>query len=111
MKDAVVVKGWELLMDYEGRNYTGDVWVDQSIGYLSFAMEEHNLFECMFDGRNYALQRQMGFKNWMYLFDLLEGYKSYGYDGNHQHFRTFGLILLATRPRHPRESRASKEGK
>lgn len=77
LKDAVVVKGWELLMDYEGRKYTGDVWVDQSIGYLSFAMEEQNLFECMFDGRNYELQRELGFKNWMYLLHLLEGYEGF----------------------------------
>ena len=77
LKDAVVVKGWELLMDYEGREYTGDVWVDQSIGYLNFAMEEQNLFQCMFDGRNYELQREMGFKNWMYLFALLEDYQGF----------------------------------
>lgn len=77
LKDAVVVRGWDVLMDYEARMYTGDVWVDQSIGYLNFATDEHNLFQCMFDGRNVELQRKKGFENWIYLLRMLEEYEGF----------------------------------
>jgi len=79
LKDAVVVKGWDTLMEYEGKHYTGDAWVDQSIGYIRFATDETKLFHCMFDGRNLELQRQRGFKNWIYLLKLLKNYE--GFEG------------------------------
>ena len=74
LKDAVVGEGWKKLMHYEGLKFTGDVWVDQSIGYIAFAVDETNLFHSMFDGRNIELQKQLGLKNWVYLTEMLEDY-------------------------------------
>jgi len=74
LQDEVVKKGWEILYTYESKKYTGDVWVDQSVGYVRFAKKEKNLFLCMFDGRNLELQRKMLREHWLYLSSLLEGY-------------------------------------
>lgn len=77
LKDAVVLKGWELLMEYETKEYTGDAWVNQSLGYISFAMAEKNLFYCMFDGRNVELQRKMLLAHWNYLAEFLKDYEGF----------------------------------
>ena len=79
LKDAVVINGWGLLMAYEGRSYTGDVWVDHSMGYIQFAMDEENLFFCMFDGRNIELQRKMALAHWKFLYVGLKDYP--GFEG------------------------------
>ncbi len=77
LKDEVVRKGWELIMDYESKQYTGDAWVDQSIGYVYFARAERQLFASMFDGRNLELQRKMLLEHWNYLTKLLDGYQGF----------------------------------
>jgi len=77
LKDAVAVKAWHLLMEFETRHYTGDVWVDQSMGYISFAMAENNLFHCMFDGRNNELQLEMRVLHWNRLTESLKGYEKF----------------------------------
>ena len=75
LKDAVTMKGWETLMAYEKKTYTGDVWVDQSMGYIRFAMEQRHLFYAMFDGRNVELQSKMLWKHWQSLVESLEDYQ------------------------------------
>jgi AcrR family transcriptional regulator len=77
LKDEVVRKGWALIIDYESKQYTGDVWVDQAIGYVRFAQKEKNLFICMFDGRNLKLQRKMLREHWSYLSRLLDDYEAF----------------------------------
>jgi AcrR family transcriptional regulator len=77
LQDEVVIKGFELLHEYESMEYIGDAWVDQAIGYVCFAKKETNLFMCMFDGRNLELHREMLFKHWQNLSDLLEGYPAF----------------------------------
>ncbi len=77
LKDAVAIKGWYLLMEYETKQYTGDVWVDQSMGYITFAMEENNLFHCMFDGRNNDLQLKMRIIHWDRLTKALTDYNDF----------------------------------
>lgn len=77
LKDAVVVKGWEVLMAGETKAYTGDVWVDQSLSYIKFAMAQKRIFYCMFDGRNIELQREMTLKHWDYLLGFLNHYKGF----------------------------------
>ncbi len=77
LKNAVVVKAWHLLMEYETRHYTGDAWVDQSMGYISFAMAENNLFHCMFDGRDNDLQLKMRIIHWNRLTESLQDYKDF----------------------------------
>ncbi len=86
LKDAVVLKGWDMLMEYEIKQYTGDVWVDQSIGYISFAMAEKKLFYCMFDGRNTELQRKMLLTHWKFLTESLSDYEDFKGLGTEQTF-------------------------
>jgi AcrR family transcriptional regulator len=77
LQDEVVKKGWALLQEYESKTYTGDVWIDQAIGYVGFAKEEKKLFMCMFDGRNLKLHRQMLKRHWENLSHLLEHYRAF----------------------------------
>jgi len=77
LEDEVVTKAWEMIMKYEGKRYTGDAWIDQTIGYVRFARDEHNLFRCLLEGRNPELRKKMLTRHWQYLTDLLEGYDSF----------------------------------
>lgn len=77
LKDAVAMKGWDMLMEYETRQYTGDIWVDQSMGYISFAMAENKLFHCLFDGRNSDLQLEMRIIHWNRLAEALKDYEPF----------------------------------
>ncbi len=77
LKDEVIRKGWELVKDYEAKQYTGDAWVNQAIGYVYFARENSQLFGCMFDGRNLELQRRMLQEHWDFLTKLLSGYQGF----------------------------------
>jgi AcrR family transcriptional regulator len=71
LKEAVLDRAWEMLLEYASRNYTNDVWVDQSVGYIIFARDHGQLFNCMHYGpadkiseRRYrfwlALSQQLG---------------------------------------------------
>ncbi len=77
LKDAVVIKGWGLVEEYEAREYTGDRWIDQAIGYVRFAKKENELFRCLIDGRNLKLYRQMQQQNWKNLTAQLTDYEGF----------------------------------
>ena len=77
LEDEVVKKTWGLVMKYQSQRYTGDVWVDQAIGYVRFARNEKNLFKCMLDGHNPELRYEMHQKQWQYLAERLEGYDAF----------------------------------
>ena len=77
LEDAVIQKSWNLVMEYQAKHYTGDVWVDQAIGYVLFARNERNLFKGMLAGRNEKLQYEMHQKHWQYLAEHLENYDSF----------------------------------
>ena len=77
LQDAVVIKGWELVKEYEGKKYTGDVWVDQAVGYVRFAKKEKVLFRCLIDSRNLKLYRQMILTHWESLTDQLTDYEPF----------------------------------
>jgi AcrR family transcriptional regulator len=77
LQDAVVIKAWGLLEEYEVKEYTGDRWVDQAIGYVRFAKKENNLFRCLIDGRNLKLHRKMLQQNWKNLSAQLTDYDGF----------------------------------
>lgn len=79
LRDAVVEKGWERVKAYELKPYTGDAWIDQAIGYVCFARDNPQLFACLLDGRNLALERRMLQTHWDFLTTLLKGY--HGFEG------------------------------
>ena len=86
LQDEVVKKAWKMIMRYQAEKYTGDVWVDQAIGYVRFARNEKNLFKCMLAGNNPELRHEMHQKQWQYLAERLEGYN--GFDGLDDEQRT-----------------------
>lgn len=79
LEDEVVRRAWELVMNYQAEQYTGDVWVDQAIGWVRFARDEEKLFKCLTDNNNSKLRLEMQVLHWQYLSDNLEGYR--GFDG------------------------------
>lgn len=74
LEHAVLEKCWDLLMEYESRVITGDVWFDQAIGYVFFARDERQLFRCMNDPRHLEKQRELRMKNWEFLGGPLKDY-------------------------------------
>jgi len=77
LEDEIVKKAWKLSMDYKAKTYTGDVWVDQGIGYIRFSQDERNLFKCMLDSRNQELKYEMHIANWQFLAEQLNGYEAF----------------------------------
>ncbi len=77
LKDEIVKKVWGMVLEYQAKSYTGDVWVDQAIGWVVFAREEPNLFKCMQDDSNLELQIQMDQEHWDQLAQRLEGYEGF----------------------------------
>jgi AcrR family transcriptional regulator len=77
LEDEVVKKVWKLVKRYQAREYTGDVWIDQAIGYIRFAREENNLFKCILDGRNQELKLSMNRRQWENLTKALDGYNGF----------------------------------
>ena len=77
LEDEVIKKAWDLVIKYQSKNYTGDVWVDQAVGYVRFARSEPNLFRCMLYGRNLELRYEMHKMHWQYLGERLEGYEAF----------------------------------
>ena len=76
LEDAVIQKAWRGVMQYQTQNYTGDVWVDQAVGWVRFSRDEANLFHSMLNN-NRKLQYQMQVQHWEYLAGLLEGYDGF----------------------------------
>jgi hypothetical protein len=74
LEDEVVKKAWGLVDEYQTRHYTGDVWIDQAIGYIRFAREEKHLFKCRIDCQNQALKYEMSRRQWDKLAKDLDNY-------------------------------------
>jgi len=77
LEDEVVKKAWASVMNYQEKCYTGDVWVDQAVGYVLFAREEQHLFQCMLNGRNVDLKYSMNRLNWENQAEKLKGYHAF----------------------------------
>jgi AcrR family transcriptional regulator len=77
LEDEVVKKAWKRVMNYQAERYTGDVWIDQGIGYVRFARNENNLFKCMLNGHNMKLRHELHRHQWQYLADNLKDYDAF----------------------------------
>ncbi len=49
LEEAVVKKAVELFYEYMTTERTGDIWMDQALGYAFFAKEEKHLFRGIFE--------------------------------------------------------------
>lgn len=65
-RQAVLDRAWEMLVDYSSRKYTGDKWVDQSVGYVIFARDHGRLFSCMHYGSPEEI-RERRYQFWLAL--------------------------------------------
>lgn len=74
LEDEVCVKSMELLKARLLVDRTGDVWIDQAVSYVNFALEEKHLFRCLGDGRNIELQNKLGMGLVKYIDDTLADY-------------------------------------
>jgi AcrR family transcriptional regulator len=77
LEDEVVKKAWKMVDQYQSNEYTGDIWIDQAIGYIRFAREENNLFKCILDGRNRELKLKMNRRQWENLTKALDDYDAF----------------------------------
>lgn len=77
LEDEVVKMAWQRVDRYQTASYTGDVWIDQAIGYIRFAREEKHLFRCLFDGRNQELKFHMNRHQWENLAKALKDYAGF----------------------------------
>lgn len=73
LKKAVLDRAWEIFTEYTLENYTGDAWVDQAIGYISFARDHALLFNCMHYGKPEEIQKRK-FAFWELVYKELEDY-------------------------------------
>lgn len=48
LEEAVLKKALDLLIAYETKSRTGDIFLDMGVGYIMFAMEERHLFRMLF---------------------------------------------------------------
>lgn len=60
LEDAVCIKAMDLLKESLMKDRSGDLWIDQAINYVDFALEEKHLFRILGDGRNIELQNKLG---------------------------------------------------
>jgi hypothetical protein len=76
-REAILDRAWEIQTEYATRTYTGDVFVDQGIGYVLFAKDHGRLFACMNDGRYRDYQLHWYHRFWSVLTKQLEGYPAF----------------------------------
>jgi AcrR family transcriptional regulator len=75
-KTAILDRSWELIAEYASRSYTGDIWVDQGIGYVLFARDHGQIFNCMHYGKVEEIrERRMRF--WEFASQQLEGHPTF----------------------------------
>lgn len=74
LEDEVCVRAMELLKSRLLKSPSGDLWIDQAISYINFALEEKFLFRILGDGRNIELQNKLGMGLVQFIDDSLAGY-------------------------------------
>ncbi len=67
----VVKKILAHFMDFLSQERTGDIWLDQALGYVLFASQEKHLFRCINDEKHTPIQKQFARQHWMKLGDEL----------------------------------------
>lgn len=60
----VVNKALGHFIHFLSREKTGDIWLDQALGYVLFASEEKNLFRCINDQKHTPFQKQFARRHW-----------------------------------------------
>ncbi len=74
LKEELIERAWQLVLQYVSVKKTDNIWVDQAYGYIKFAREEKNLFVCIHDGTMPELQQEYYKKFYGYLEQQLADY-------------------------------------
>jgi AcrR family transcriptional regulator len=73
---AILDRAWEMHREYISKSYTGDIWLDQGIGYVLFARDHSQIFSCMDYGRLQEI-RDRRLRFWEFASRQLEGYPAF----------------------------------
>jgi AcrR family transcriptional regulator len=71
IEKEVVKKALAVFVEHIGRDRTGDKWLDQALGYVTFAGNEKHLFRCINDEEHTQYQREFARQHWPALGDQL----------------------------------------
>lgn len=67
----VVKKALATFVEYISRDRTGDKWLDQALGYVTFAATEKHLFRCINDEEHIQYQKEFARQHWLALGEQL----------------------------------------
>ena len=67
IEKEVVKKALATFVQYIGRDRTGDKWLDQAMGYITFARKEKHLFRCINDQDHIQYQKEFARQHWLAL--------------------------------------------
>lgn len=71
IEKEVVKKALATFVEHIGRDRTGDKWLDQALGYVTFAGTEKHLFRCINDEEHLQYQKEFAQQHWLALGDQL----------------------------------------
>ncbi len=77
IEEKVVKKALDLMYEYIITPRTGDVWLDQGIGYVMFARDEKNLFRCTYGEKYWNVRIDYGMRVWELLSEKLSDYHGF----------------------------------
>lgn len=63
IKAEMVRRAWELLREYQITPRSGDPYIDMGLGYVLFARDEKNLFQCIHTEAYQEINAEMGEEN------------------------------------------------
>lgn len=67
----VVKKALATFVAFIDRERTGDTWLDQALGYVLFASQEKQLFQCINDEKHTSFQKKFAKRHWLELEEKL----------------------------------------
>ena len=67
IETEVVKKVLSTFVSFISQKRTGDIWLDQALGYVLFASKEKHLFRCINDEKHTPIQKQFTERHWVEL--------------------------------------------
>ncbi len=75
LEEEVIKKTLEYFYEYLSSSPTGDIWLDQAVGHVRFAMEERHLFRCINDPEHASVQKKHTLWIWESLGKMLSDHE------------------------------------
>lgn len=64
IEERVVERAMAMILDYMNVSRTGDLWIDQAVGVVMFAVEEKRLFRAIFDEKQVEVRKKYSVDVW-----------------------------------------------